>query len=64
MLGRRGIGVDMSADYNRLAQWRAHEPKERARAAGLDPDRVAVLRTETTGQVDLFDLFTDDGEPA
>lgn len=57
MLGRRGIGVDMSADYNRLAQWRAHDPKERARAAGLDPDRVAAI---APGRPDQFDLFGED----
>jgi DNA modification methylase len=57
MHGRRGIGVELSADYIRLAQWRAADPKERARAAGLDPDAVAKLRPETPGQSDLFELF-------
>ena len=33
VLGRRGIGVDMSADYCRLAQWRTTDPKQLARAA-------------------------------
>ena len=32
VLGRRGIGVDLSADYCRLAQWRTTDPGERARA--------------------------------
>lgn len=54
MLGRRGVGVDMSADYCRLAQWRASDPKERARAAGLDPDAVSKIHSEIPGQVDLF----------
>lgn len=54
MLGRHGIGVDMSADYNRLAQWRCADPKERARAAGLDPDAVSRIHQEAPGQGDLF----------
>ena len=33
VLGRHGIGVDMSADYCRLAAWRTTDPKQRARAA-------------------------------
>lgn len=31
-LGRRGISVDMSADYCRLAQWRTTDPKQLERA--------------------------------
>jgi hypothetical protein len=58
MLGRHGISVDLSADYNRLAHWRASDPKERARAAGLDPDLVAKLRPELPGQDSLFDEAT------
>lgn len=54
MLGRRGIGVDLSADYCRLAQWRASDPKERARAAGLDPDAVAKVAPRNDAQFDLF----------
>lgn len=54
MLGRRGIGVDLSADYCRLAQWRSQDPKERARAAGLDPDAVAAIKPEVPGQAALF----------
>jgi hypothetical protein len=60
MLGRRGISVDLSADYCRLAEWRANDPKERARAAGLDPDAVSAIKAELPGQVDLLDLL--DGE--
>ncbi|MBN6054557.1 site-specific DNA-methyltransferase, partial [Nonomuraea sp. RK-328] len=34
-LGRRGVSVDRSAGYCRLAQWRTTDPGERARALGL-----------------------------
>lgn len=51
MLGRRGISVDLSADYGRLAQWRCSDPKERARAAGTDPAKTVVV---DPGQADLF----------
>lgn len=33
VLGRHGIGVDMSEDYCRLAAWRTTDPKQRAKAA-------------------------------
>jgi len=59
MLGRRGIGVDLSQDYCRLAEWRASDPKERARAAGLDPDAVSAIKPELPGQVDMLDLFDE-----
>jgi SAM-dependent methyltransferase len=62
MLGRHGIGVELNPDYIRLAQWRASDAKERARAAGLDPDAVAAVKTELPGQESLLDLL--DGEPA
>jgi site-specific DNA-methyltransferase (cytosine-N4-specific) len=32
MLGRKGISVDMSADYCRVARWRVNDPKEQAKA--------------------------------
>jgi site-specific DNA-methyltransferase (cytosine-N4-specific) len=51
MLGRRGISIDLSADYCRLAQWRATDPKERARAAGTDASKVERPAPE---QADLF----------
>ncbi|NAS22462.1 hypothetical protein GT755_12295 [Herbidospora sp. NEAU-GS84] len=35
MLGRRGVTVDRSADYCRIAQWRTTDPGERARVLGL-----------------------------
>lgn len=57
MLGRRGVSVDLSADYCRLAEWRAADPKERARAAGLDPDAVAAVRPQLPGQESLLDLL-------
>jgi site-specific DNA-methyltransferase (cytosine-N4-specific) len=41
VLGRRGISVDMSADYCRLAQWRTTDPKQLERA-----QRPAKLRTQ------------------
>lgn len=55
MLGRRGISIDLSADYCRLAEWRATDPKERARAAGLGADAVAQLKPQLPGQLDLLD---------
>jgi DNA modification methylase len=51
MLGRRGLSIDLSADYGRLAAWRCNDPKERARAAGTDPTKAAVVAPE---QADLF----------
>lgn len=56
MLGRTGIGVELSADYIRLARWRCADPKERARAAGLEPEAVAAINPQIPGQVGLFDL--------
>jgi DNA modification methylase len=35
MLGRAGIGVDVSLDYGRLATWRVADPAERAAALGV-----------------------------
>ncbi|MET9339234.1 site-specific DNA-methyltransferase [Nonomuraea sp. NPDC003804] len=35
VLGRRGVSIDRSAGYCRLAQWRTTDPGERARALGL-----------------------------
>jgi DNA modification methylase len=36
VLGRTGIGVDLSADYNRLAAWRTTDPGQRAKAARVE----------------------------
>jgi DNA modification methylase len=55
MHGRRGISVDLSADYCRLADWRASDPKERARAAGLDPTAVARIPAQRSDQYQLFE---------
>ncbi len=48
VLGRRGVTVDRSADYCRIAQWRTTDPGERARALGLPkpppvPDGLEAL---------------------
>jgi hypothetical protein len=52
VLGRIGVGVDRSADYCRIAQWRTADPAERARALGV-PKPPPV----TDGQGSLFDSF-------
>lgn len=36
-LGRDAISVDLSADYCRLAEWRTTDPKQRAKAARVEP---------------------------
>lgn len=56
MHGRTSISIDASDDYCRLAAWRTTDPKERARAAGLDPDAISKLQPEIPGQVSLLDL--------
>lgn len=48
-LGRRGISVDMSSDYCRLAQWRMSDPGQLAAALG-----VAKPAPEIDGQMDLL----------
>jgi DNA modification methylase len=49
VFGRTGIGIDRSADYCRLAQWRCSDPGERARALDVPkPPPVA------DGQEPLF----------
>ena len=58
MEGRIGISVDRSWDYcDRLARWRTRDPKERARAAGLDPDAVARVPQVHHTQPSLLDLL-------
>jgi hypothetical protein len=42
VLGRVGIGVDLSADYVRLARWRTTDPVERRRAAADVGDPTAT----------------------
>jgi hypothetical protein len=51
-LGRHGISVDMSADYNRLATWRTNDPDQLAQAMQVDKPAKQV-----DGQADLFDLI-------
>ena len=34
-LGRHGVGIDLSADYIRLAEWRCEDPKMRAKVLGV-----------------------------
>jgi DNA modification methylase len=48
-LGRRGVSVDMSADYLRIAAWRTADPGQRAKALGVPKPPV-----ETAGQLDLL----------
>jgi len=55
MYGRIGISVDASADYCRLAQWRAADPKQRARAAGRKAPATRRPRP-VPGQAALFDM--------
>lgn len=49
-LGRHGIGIDLSADYLRLAEWRCNDPALRAKVLGVDKPAQQV-----TGQASLFD---------
>jgi site-specific DNA-methyltransferase (cytosine-N4-specific) len=49
-LGRRGISVDMSADYCRLARWRTSDPSQLAAAMQVEKPPI-----ERAGQLDLFD---------
>jgi DNA modification methylase len=58
MAGRLGISVDASWDYGDLiARWRVNDPKERARAAGLDPGAVARIPVVDPAQGSLLDLL-------
>jgi hypothetical protein len=51
-LGRRGISIDMSADYCRLARWRTSDPKELARAQRRE---YVPPREQVDGQETLFE---------
>jgi site-specific DNA-methyltransferase (cytosine-N4-specific) len=51
VLGRRGISVDRSADYCRLARWRTTDPGERARVLGKPKPSKPM-----DGQGDLFEV--------
>lgn len=49
-LRRHGISVDLSGDYCRLAQWRTTDPRQRAKAARVDP-----VEPVPDGQLALFE---------
>lgn len=49
-LGRHGIGIDLSADYLRLAEWRCNDPVLRAKVL-----RVEKPKPVPEGQLDMFD---------
>ncbi|NAE18010.1 DNA-methyltransferase [Enterococcus hirae] len=51
-LGRHGIGVDLSADYCRLARWRTSDPGQLAAAMGVEKPPV-----EGCGTDDLLSLL-------
>lgn len=51
-LGRRGITVDMSADYCRLAQWRTNDPDQLASAMQIDKPAKQI-----EGQGDLLSMI-------
>ena len=56
MHGRIGVSVDASWDYTGgIARWRVNDPHERARAAGLEPEKVSVIPRLAPGQGSLFD---------
>jgi len=48
-LGRHGIGIDLSADYLRLAEWRCNDPGLRAKVL-----RVEKPKAVPEGQLDIF----------
>jgi DNA modification methylase len=52
-LGRHGIGIDLSADYLAVADWRCQDPKLRAKVLRVDPPRP-----EVDGQLDLLGAAT------
>ena len=49
-LGRHGIGLDLSADYLKVARWRCSDQKLRAKVLRVDPPAPQVA-----GQLDLLD---------
>lgn len=57
-LGRQGIGIDASADYCHLAQWRCGDPKQRARAAGKPP--AVDVPAEIPGQMSILDVLDEE----
>ena len=49
ILGRHGIGIDLSADYLRLAEWRCNDPALRAKVLRVDKPQPVP-----DGQLDMF----------
>lgn len=49
ILGRHGIGIDLSADYLRLAEWRCNDPGLRAKVLRVDKPKAVP-----DGQLDIF----------
>ena len=49
ILGRHGIGIDLSADYLRLAEWRCNDPVLRAKVLRVDKPKAVP-----DGQLDIF----------
>ena len=49
VLGRHGIGIDLSADYLRLAEWRCNDPALRAKVLRVDKPKPVP-----DGQLDIF----------
>jgi DNA modification methylase len=60
-LGRRGISVDLSADYCRLAEWRTSDPKEYAKTVKKSVEVNSPRRTREP-DVDAC-LAADCGDP-
>ena len=50
VLGRHGIGIDLSADYLRLAEWRCNDPGLRAKVLRVDKPKPVP-----DGQASLFE---------
>jgi DNA modification methylase len=48
-LGRHGVGIDLSADYLRLAEWRCNDPALRAKVLRVDKPKAVP-----DGQMGLF----------
>ena len=59
VLGRRGVSVDMSADYCRLAAWRTTDPGQRA--AAMQVEKPKPSPADTSG-LSLFDHFEEESD--
>jgi len=53
VLGRRGVGVDLSADYCRLARWRVNDPGQIASAMQVDKPETPM---DDQGVLDFGDV--------